>query len=361
MRSSWMYLLSGLAVVASTLACFSDEDGSEIEARRGGNSDGGYYLVQPSYLGLTGAHINIAQGARYNATVWDWEDINTHAPAQLTDAQSGDEAIVKIVERRGDTLILEGVSAGATNIIVTGTSDGELIVDSFYVNVAKASVAEFDEPCGSTHLVSGKDNYITHTFRDLTGSNLYGYGLDYLSANPDEGEVLVDKGTERLQVVRVKAGVVNTITLEDKLLMKPRPIVVTEPAPIVKLEVYPEFWGTSGTTHPAITTLVARATLQGQQEVCPVLEYKLTSKSPDVCSLENILDGKPTDPQKTTTLDKVRLVTKSAGKCIIALLLTKDQGFGDDSEFTYEVDVAPAPPRERETTTTSSSGDSDFD
>lgn len=360
MRSRWTYLLSGLAVVASTLACFSDEEGAEIEARTGGNSASGYFLVQPSYIGLTGAPINIAQGARYNATVWDWEDINTHQSAQLTAAASSDEAIVKIVERRGDTLILEGVSSGEASITITGTSDTEVITDVIYVSVALARVAQFDEPCGSTHLVSGKDNYITHSFRDSNGGVFYGYGLDYLSANPGDGQVLLDLGTERLQVVRVGEEVMDSISLQDKILMQARPTLVTAPAPIIKLQVYPEQWGLTGTIHPAITPMVAKATLQTGEETCPVLKYKLSSKTPALCSLENILDAKPTDPQQPTTLEKVRLVTKAAGKCVIALIIAEDADFGVDNEFTFEVDIAPAPPRERETTG-SSSGDSDFD
>lgn len=352
------YLGACLALILAGLACFSDDPGKEIENTTGGNSTFGSFQIWPAWNGLTGAPVTIAQGARFNVRVWDWEDINPHEPAKLTNAFTEDESIVKVISREGDNLILEGVAPGVTRIQLEGSADGSLAVDFIDVAVAAPAAVEFDQPCGAISMISGHQNYLTHSFRGADGGNYYGYGLDYLSINdPTQAKLLPELGTERFQVIDVDAQASGTLAMTNIYLPNEVALPITAPKKITNIQFYPEYSNSSNDRHPTMITLLAEVTLEGDIATCPVLRYKLVSKNPKVCSLEDLKGAVLSE--EATTLDKVRIVTKTAGLCIIAMSVVSE-GLEAEGEFTFEADIVPAPDREIEFESTGSGG-GDFD
>ena len=340
----WLLLSALCAVGVSTLACLGDEPGTEVENFTGGNSVYGYFLAHPAIWGASGAPINIPVGARYTLRILDWEDINAHGAANISEVASADESILKVVSVNGDVVVLEALAPGESQLRFKGTYDGVTIQEAFHVSIAAPTQVSFDAPCGAIALVAGHENNISHVFYNQAGATFYGHGLDYLSLDQAYGQVLLDQGTERLQVVRLAADAPAVVPMTVPFDSPARPMNVVQPGKIVKLELKRLYEALPTMQHPVYSDMVAVVTMADGVETCPRLRYTVVSKTPKVCAVED-LTGASAQGQ-TTTLERLRLVTVAAGKCALALTLAQGQGFEADGELPVEITIEEPPPRE---------------
>ncbi len=336
--------LSSLALAVSLIACFASSDSSEpIETRTGGNSHLGYFLATPSSPGVV--PIRLAAGARYDVTVWDWEDLDQHAPASLRDVSAFDTSAMRIVETRADTVTLEGVAPGSTSLNFSGVSDDARLTDRINVEVSAPSQVRFLDPCDlDTVLIAGVEGYLTRGFVDSSGvAPAQGYGLGALSLEAGSPAQLVDDlETEHASVIAVAAQTVGPLILQDTLSNTQHSVEVVAPAAITKVELVKTFEGNTAQQHPARLTLIPRVTLEGGAIACPRVSYKVRSKTPDICQIEAI--GQALADEQTSTPERLRVITKSAGRCILAVAVAAGQALTSD-EFEDEITINPPRPR----------------
>jgi hypothetical protein len=327
-------LVGALVTGATALGCDALNDMN----RTGGNSDKGYFQIEPE--------CHLAQGAHLDFTVGDYESIaGSVSGIDLTEPEAKDASIVKVVDfDRDGGLKLEGLDAGETRIAFTADADGDTLEDSFAVKVVEVTKLSF-LPCATdASYVRGEQVKLSYRFNASAKKDVLGLGYYPFTISP-KSALTLNEGSSTVEFFSflVDSDASDSVVLASSLSGDDTALVLTivdedEFDAVVPVD-------TSTITTGSSLQLDLRPQVNGRT-VCSQVRRVVRSAYPGVCS---IVGGTNGELETTESVAQIRF--EMAGVCELYVEFP-----GADLEFFLGSTIVTDPPSGG-----SSGGDGDWD
>jgi hypothetical protein len=238
----------------------------------------------------------IAPGAKLDLVVFANGTTNKLTILEATSSKPG---VLKVVEIKGETLVVSGVAPGATELtIVAKTFNGERVTDKMFFHVAKPATHGLEHICTEepkAAYVRGTDVGIFHNMATADKRPVVGYdyvpltitpsnALDFV-AQPQAGTIYRYRATKAAPSVTIKSNI-------DGKSIEAR---IVEPSDIKTGELWVPGRMLAGSRSYA----VGHVRLTGGAEVCS--QNALTrarSLTPEICSVTARLDDSLDDTNR---------------------------------------------------------------
>lgn len=269
---------AGLLLAATVLAC----DGEPLVdfGRTDGNSDKGYFQIEPL--------VNVAVGAKLDAAVRDYEGSDLPNPGRPKNATSSDPAVVAVEGIENGKITLAGKAPGPVTVSFQGVADQEAIDDSFKLEAIEAKRIELST-CTDGVYLRGAPAFLNYFFADGPTESAHkraqGYGYyplqvgDGGSVNTDHRDpftIRVDVAEDAGDEVRVSS------TLPDDPAEAILPLI--SPSEVTSVEVLLN-GRQPATLVPGDAQPIGLRILAGDRLVCSVVEAEVVEETPDICQI----------------------------------------------------------------------------
>jgi len=303
--------------------------------RTGGNSQRGYFDVQPE--------ARLARGATLDFTIEDHALFSSEGEVDLRQPESTSPQIASVERYEGSgTVTLLGRGLGHTDILFTAKSKGETLDDGFGVDVEEVSNLALD-PCASDGVyLRGLPGRVSYQFLARSGHVLMGLGLYPVQWAP-QSALGLEESTSTLTdfAFQVSPDAPEEVRLASTLTGDSGAVTL----PIVDSSGLALFTAPGATQTEGASVVVDLRLAIGGRLVCSRLSKVVTSRTPKSCSLDGAVDG-----SVTTEEDALVMHLDATGTCRLAVELP---------ELAMALDAAPITVTAK--SSSSSTGDIDWD
>lgn len=236
----------------------------------------------------------------------------------LSDAQSDNQAVLKVAGFTGNVVTVEGVGAGGALISVEGTPpSGTSLKDSVNMLSRVPEVLKLSHVCtanrDAAYLVNQPIS-LTYDMEMKNGQAVIGYGYWPLRFTP-EGDVTHNVTTKDQQFLRLKTGATKAeVTISSTIDATTATLHVITAADIDAAD----FAVTPGKTKVNASNLFELRLSAGGLPVClPDLEGSATATTADLCEASMVTVPRVDDDRdyEAPTLRVVKVTGKAAGEC----------------------------------------------
>jgi hypothetical protein len=273
MRNKWMTWTALVGLSLGVTACES------VQTGKSGNLVFSY--ATPDNV----ADFNkpLAVGAKLDLQV---TEAGTGDAVQVESAASDDSNVLAIAQYAGDTIVLEGKSAGTVEITATArVPSGDVVEDAVDFQVAVPEVLKLSHTCtdGSEgHYLVGQDVRIPFKMELRNGRSVIGYGYHPVDIEP-AGAAQLDATAKDQRYLRLRVTEEpGTVTLRSQLDETTATLQIVTVAAIDGIAAMPSNLAKismGGTSYLGVQPTV------GEHRVCQAnINLEVTTSTPDVCT-----------------------------------------------------------------------------
>jgi hypothetical protein len=298
-------VLRGAATVATIAALAGG--GCDL-FRTGGNSDRGYFEIQPT--------TDLALGGQLTYAVSDFELLPPSGPQDIGFEllSVSDPDGVQVLDSATDgTVVVAGIGPGAAHVSFRARADGDLIEDGFNITVRQVTRLQLVN-CGTDGVyLRGAPAPVSYHFDPGVSPTLKGRGLYPVQALPPDGAVLQpDAPDTEIWMFNVGSAAPSQVVLESTLPEDDAQLIMNIIDPSGIDGVAP----ISGTIYAGDTRNIDVLPRAAGRPVCSRMHAVVRSLTPSVCGFDH-----GTKATADVTGPTVALTFLMTGDCRIQLEL----------------------------------------
>lgn len=265
--------------------------------------------------------------------------------AEIVSASAGDSAVFTVSNGGGNTIIVEGVGAGSSELLVTATVAGEEVSDRVTMMARVPEVLKLTHLCGDPGRAVGF--YLVGQEIDLgfgmelsDGQQMIGYGYYPIDVEPTAGATLKTDSRDQTFVKLTTGAEAGQVTLSSRIDATTMTLNLVEEGAINAIAL--EAPVAVAVDEQEIYTLLP--SVQGSPVCQARVAFTVTTTTPDICDVTALSDtefGQAVDAL-TRKLNWIQIEGKTVGDCAFDVTLPNASG-GAGLTTSLQVSVEAAP------------------